>query len=78
MLFRSTFDCQSGWDEFIVVDMARKMMLKQERDAVAFTTEKEQLRGHIIASYRRDFSGPKHVTRRRYRNQMYPYGRRYL
>lgn len=74
----TTFDCQSGWDEFIVADMVRKMLMKQERDAGAITQEREALRAHIIASYRRDFSGPKHVTRRRYRNQMYPYGRRFL
>lgn len=70
----ATFNAQSGWDEFIVVDAARKMLLKQERDVTALTGEREQLRSHIISSYRRDFSGPKRVTRTRYRTQ-FPYFR---
>ena len=74
----ATFDCQSGWDEFIVVDAARKMLVKQERDSGPLAQEREALRSHIIASYRRDFSGPKRVTRRRYRNAIYPYGKRLL
>jgi hypothetical protein len=60
-----TLDGINGWEEYVVVDAARKCLLKEESDtAVNFLTmEKEALKKRIKdASQRRDAGMPKTIT----------------
>lgn len=44
------FDGVSGWEEFIVLDVAVKALLKEESDASAVASLREDLRNRIIGS----------------------------
>lgn len=74
-----TFDGNAGWEEFVVLDAAIKCLFKEESfEAVdRLIAEREALLARIIAHYRRDFSGPKKIARRRWRqaNQFFPWNR---
>lgn len=59
----STLDGINGWEEYIVVDAARKCLDKEESDTSALAQEKEMLRQRIInASAKRDAGMPKTIT----------------
>ena len=59
----SVFDFYSGWDEFIIVDSAIKMVLKEEGDATALLLQKNQLKERMITeSQNRDAGEPQTVT----------------
>jgi hypothetical protein len=59
----STLDGINGWEEYIVVDAARKCLAKEESDTSFMVQEKEALRQRIIsASLRRDAGMPKKIT----------------
>lgn len=46
--WQSQFDGIGGWLEYVVVDAARKMLLKEESDASALAGEKAALRARIL------------------------------
>tara|TARA_A100000172_G_scaffold74414_1_gene56484 strand:- start:280 stop:1146 length:867 start_codon:yes stop_codon:yes gene_type:complete len=59
----SRFDFYSGWDEYIIIDSAIKMLLKEEADVTALLLQKNQLRERIITeSQNRDAGEPEVVT----------------
>lgn len=59
----SRFDFYSGWDEYIIIDSAIKIMIKEEADATALLLQKNQLRERIITeSQNRDAGEPEVVT----------------
>ncbi len=59
----STLDGINGWEEYVVVDAARKCLAKEESDTTFLIAEKEALRQRIIAmSARRDAGMPKSIT----------------
>lgn len=59
----STLDGINGWEEYVVVDAARKCLAKEESDTSFLVQEKEMLRQRIIAmSARRDAGMPKSIT----------------
>ncbi len=59
----SRFDFYSGWDEYIIIDSAIKIMIKEEADATALLLQKNQLRERIITeSQNRDAGEPETVT----------------
>tara|TARA_R110000824_G_scaffold362239_1_gene550158 strand:+ start:105 stop:971 length:867 start_codon:yes stop_codon:yes gene_type:complete len=59
----SRFDFYSGWDEYIIIDSAIKMLLKEEADVTALLLQKNQLRERIITeSQNRDAGEPETVT----------------
>ena len=59
----SVFDFYSGWDEYIIIDSAIKMLLKEEADVTALLLQKNQLRERIITeSQNRDAGEPQTVT----------------
>jgi len=59
----STLDGINGWEEYVVVDAARKCLDKEESDTRALVVEKEALRQRIIAaSARRDAGMPKSIS----------------
>jgi hypothetical protein len=59
----STLDGINGWEEYVVVDAARKCLAKEESDTQYLILEKEALRQRIIAmSARRDAGMPKGIT----------------
>ena len=59
----STLDGINGWEEYIVVDAARKCLDKEESDTRMLSAEKEALRQRIInASARRDVGMPKTIS----------------
>ena len=57
------FDFYSGWDEYVIIDSAIKMLLKEEADVTALLLQKNQLRERIITeSQNRDAGEPQTVT----------------
>lgn len=59
----STLDGINGWEEYIVVDAARKCLAKEESDTRMLIAEKEALRQRIInMAARRDAGMPKSIT----------------
>lgn len=59
----STLDGINGWEEYVVVDAARKCLAKEESDTSFLVQEKEMLRQRIITmSARRDAGMPKSIT----------------
>ena len=59
----SVFDFYSGWDEYVIIDSAIKMLLKEEADVTALLLQKNQLRERIITeSQNRDAGEPQTVT----------------
>lgn len=59
----STLDGINGWEEYVVVDAARKCLAKEESDTTNLVGEKEALRQRIISmSARRDAGMPKTIT----------------
>lgn len=59
----STLDGINGWEEYVVVDAARKCLAKEESDTSFLVQEKEALRQRIInASARRDAGMPKTIS----------------
>lgn len=58
-----TLDGVNGWEEYIVVDAARKCLAKEESDTSFLVQEKEMLRQRISAmAARRDAGMPKSIT----------------
>lgn len=58
-----TFDGINGWDEYIVIDAARKMMQKEESDTSELILEKQNFIKRINDSApNRDASRPERVT----------------
>jgi hypothetical protein len=63
LLDTDTLDGINGWEEYIVVDAARKCLQKEESDTSAMVQEKEMLRQRIInMAARRDAGMPKSIT----------------
>jgi hypothetical protein len=59
----SRFDFYSGWDEYIIIDSAIKIMIKEEADATALLLQKNQIKERIITeSQNRDAGEPEVVT----------------
>jgi len=59
----SRFDFYSGWDEFLIIDSAIKMVIKEEGDPTALLLQKKQLNERIITeSQNRDAGEPEVVT----------------
>jgi len=59
----SRFDFYTGWDEYIIIDSAIKMLLKEEADVTALLLQKNQLTERIITeSQNRDAGEPQVVT----------------
>lgn len=59
----STLDGINGWEEYVVVDAARKCLDKEETDTSSLIREKEMLRQRITAaSARRDAGAPKTIS----------------
>lgn len=59
----STLDGINGWEEYVVVDAARKCLAKEESDTSFMIAEKEGLRQRIInAAARRDAGMPKTIS----------------
>jgi hypothetical protein len=59
----STLDGINGWEEYVVVDAARKCLAKEESDTSMLISEKESLRQRIVnMSARRDAGMPKTIT----------------
>lgn len=70
-----TFDGQSGWEEYIVLDVAAKMLFKDaltEQQQVLLG-QKEALKATILATRQKDISGPRHISRKRNRTMLWPY-----
>ncbi len=58
-----TFDGVNGWEEYIVVDAAIKMLRKEESDITALTFEKRELTERIEAmANSRDAGNPEYVA----------------
>lgn len=70
-----TFDGCSGWEEYIVLDVAAKMLVKDAllEEAGMLLQQKELLKQGILATRQRDISGPRHISRKRNRTMMWPY-----
>ena len=77
MLFRSAklvqdnqiVDGVSGWEEYIIVDAARKILLKEESDTSFLLAEKQALLTRIeSAAENRNASDPERVSDSRMRN----------
>ena len=59
----SRFDFYSGWDEFLIIDSAIKMVIKEEGDPTPLLLQKKQLNDRIITeSQNRDAGEPQTVT----------------
>jgi len=59
----STLDGINGWEEYVVVDAARKCLAKEESDTSFLLAEKEALRQRITTmAARRDAGMPKSIT----------------
>ena len=59
----SRFDFYTGWDEYLIVDSAIKMLLKEEADVTALLHQKNQLTERVITeSQNRDAGEPQVVT----------------
>jgi hypothetical protein len=59
----SRFDFYTGWDEYIIIDSAIKMLLKEEADVTALLLQKNQLTERVITeSQNRDAGEPQVVT----------------
>jgi hypothetical protein len=58
-----TLDGINGWEEYVVVDAARKCLAKEESDTSGLVQDKEMLRKRIEAmAARRDAGMPKTIT----------------
>jgi len=59
----SVFDFYSGWDEYVIIDSAIKILIKEEADVTALLLQKNQMRERIITeSQNRDAGEPQTVT----------------
>jgi hypothetical protein len=59
----SRFDFYAGWDEYLIVDSAIKMQVKEEQDVTGLMVQKNQLVERIITeSQNRDAGEPQVVT----------------
>ena len=59
----SRFDFYSGWDEYLIIDSAIKMVIKEEGDPTPLLLQKNQLKERIITeSQNRDAGEPQTVT----------------
>lgn len=59
----STLDGINGWEEYVVLDAAIKMMIKEETDVTAMLMLKQQLTGRIEAMARnRDEGRPERIS----------------
>ena len=59
----SRFDFYSGWDEYLIIDSAIKMVIKEEGDPTPLLLQKKQLNDRIITeSQNRDAGEPQTVT----------------
>ena len=59
----SRFYFYTGWDEYLIVDSAIKMLLKEEADVTALLLQKNQLTERVITeSQNRDAGEPQVVT----------------
>ena len=59
----SVFDFYAGWDEYIIVDSALKMLVKEEQDVTGLMVQKNMLKERIITeSQNRDAGEPQTVT----------------
>lgn len=58
-----TFDGISGWEEYVVVDAAIKMLSKEESDVSVLVREKDRLRERIVSvSTNRDVAEPEQIA----------------
>tara|TARA_Y100000004_G_scaffold192408_1_gene252897 strand:- start:1010 stop:1876 length:867 start_codon:yes stop_codon:yes gene_type:complete len=59
----SVFDFYTGWDEYIIVDSAIKMLVKEEQDVTGLMVQKNMLKERMITeSQNRDAGEPQTVT----------------
>jgi len=59
----SRFDFYAGWDEYIIVDSAIKMLVKEEQDVTGLMVQKNMLKERVITeSQNRDAGEPQVVT----------------
>ena len=66
------FDGISGWEDYVVVDAAIKMLQKQEDDVSVLVAQKEALKMRIEAmAADRDAGTPERITDARYNNGIY-------
>lgn len=73
-----TWACEPGWEEYIINGAAAIMLRKEEsfESAQACVANQAEVWQTILTTIRRDFSGPKKVARRRWRNNLYwPFSR---
>lgn len=63
-----TFDGCEGWEEYIVLDAAAKCLFKEQslEAATLLLQQKDLLSKRILTNARRDFGGPKHISKRRF------------
>ena len=57
-----TIETYNGWEEYIVIDVAIKAMIKEESDASVLLAEKAAMRQRIIDSVARDHNEPHRVV----------------
>jgi hypothetical protein len=60
-----SFDGINGWEEYVVIDAAIKMMNKEESDPSALMSEKSAIMARIQAMAERDIGEPDRITDRR-------------
>ena len=59
----SVFDFYTGWDEYIILDSAIKMLVKEEQDVTGLMVQKNMLKERMITeSQNRDAGEPQTVT----------------
>ena len=59
----SVFDFYTGWDEYIIVDSAIKMLVKEEQDVTGLMVQRNMLKERMITeSQNRDAGEPQTVT----------------
>lgn len=71
----TALDGYAGWEEWVVLDMAIKMLVKEDQlqKVQLLEAQKALVTQRILTMARRDVSGPSKVTRRRYRRGMWPF-----
>ncbi len=57
-----SFDGINGWEEYIIVDVAIKVLQKEESDVTVFALQKGELTKRIEAMAERDNGSPEKIT----------------
>ena len=70
----SSLDGRSGWDEWVVVDAATKLLTKEESDTTQLERENARIWQHItLAAQNRDSGQSKRIVDTSYNTGMWPY-----